>query len=125
MGRKNPGGEDQPATQFKYISVRRTVLFIEESVFRGIQWAVFEPNDEPLWAQLRSHVGAFLHDLFRAGALQGATPREAYFVKCDAATTTQEDVDAGVVNVTIGFAPLRPAEFVFLKFTQTAGQTVS
>jgi phage tail sheath protein FI len=116
-------GDDRNASEFKYIPVRRTALFIEESLARGIKWAVFEPNDEELWAQLRLHVGSFLHSLFRAGAFQGRTPSEAYFVKCDRETTTQADVDAGLVNGIVGFAPLKPAEFVVLKFSQTAGQT--
>ena len=123
-GARTLAGNDLAGSEFKYTPVRRTALFIEESVARGIEWAVFEPNDEVLWAQLRLHVGEFLHTLFRAGAFQGTTPREAYFVKCDRETTTQSDVDAGVVNVVIGFAPLKPAEFVVLKFRQTAGQTV-
>ena len=83
---------------------------------------VFEPNDEPLWAQIRLNVGAFMHDLFRQGAFQGTTPREAYFVKCDAETTTQNDIDRGIVNILVGFAPLKPAEFVVIKIQQIAGQ---
>ena len=122
-GARTLAGDDRTGSEFKYIPVRRTALFIEESLSRGIQWAVFEPNDEALWAQLRLHVGAFLHSLFRAGAFQGTTPREAYFVKCDSTTTTQSDIDAGLVNVIVGFAPLKPAEFVVLKFRQRAGQT--
>ena len=123
-GARTLAGDDLTGSEFKYIPVRRTALFIEESVSRGIEWAVFEPNDEALWAQLRLHVGTFLDSLFRAGAFQGTTPREAYFVKCDSTTTTQSDIDAGVVNVIIGFAPLKPAEFVVLKFRQEAGRTV-
>ena len=92
--------------------MRRTALFIEESLYRGTQWVVFEPNDEPLWAQIRLNVGAFMHDLFRQGAFQGTTPREAYFVKCDSETTTQNDINLGIVNILVGFAPLKPAEFV-------------
>lgn len=115
--------DDDGSASEKYIPVRRTALFIEESLSRGIRWAVFEPNDEELWAQLRLHVGSFLHSLFRAGAFQGTTPREAYFVKCDSTTTTQSDIDAGQVNGIVGFAPLKPAEFVVLKFRQTVGQT--
>jgi phage tail sheath protein FI len=90
-------------------------LFIEESVDRGLQWTVFEPNAEPLWAQIRLNVGAFMNCLFRQGAFQGASPKNAYFVKCDAQTTTQNDLNNGVVNLMIGFAPLRPAEFVVIK----------
>jgi phage tail sheath protein FI len=79
---------------------------------------VFEPNDEPLWAQVRMNIDTFLLGLFRAGALQGSSPREAYFVKCDGETTTQADIDAGVLNIVVGVAPLKPAEFVILKFQQ-------
>jgi phage tail sheath protein FI len=82
---------------------------------------VFEPNDEPLWAQIRLSIGAFLHGLFKQGAFQGQTPREAYFVKCDRETTTQADVTAGVVNINVGFAPLKPAEFVVIQIRQIAG----
>ena len=97
-------------------------LFIEESLFRGTQWVVFEPNDEPLWAQIRLNVGAFMQNLFRQGAFQGTTPREAYFVKCDSETTTQNDIDLGIVNIVVGFAPLKPAEFVVIQIQQMAGQ---
>ncbi len=115
-------GDDRFASQWKYVPVRRTALFIEESLYRGTQWAVFEPNDEPLWSQLRLNIGVFMHDLFRQGAFQGQSPQEAYFVKCDATTTTQADRDRGIVNVIVGFAPLRPAEFVILYIQQIAGQ---
>jgi uncharacterized protein len=119
-GARTLEGADQSASEWKYIPVRRLALFIEETIDRGIQWAGFEPNAEPLWAQIRLNVGAFLQELFRAGAFQGRTPRDAYFVKCDAATTTQNDIDAGMVNVVIGFAPLKPAEFIILKFSTRA-----
>jgi uncharacterized protein len=115
-------GADQLASEWKYVPVRRLALYLEESLFRGTKWVVFEPNDEPLWAQIRLNVGAFMHNLFRQGAFQGQTPREAYFVKCDKETTTQNDIDLGIVNVVVGFAPLKPAEFVILKIQQIAGQ---
>jgi phage tail sheath protein FI len=83
---------------------------------------VFEPNDEPLWAQIRLNVGAFMQNLFRQGAFQGRTPREAYLVKCDKETTTQNDINLGIVNIVVGFAPLKPAEFVIIKIQQLAGQ---
>ena len=102
--------------------MRRTALFIEESLYRGTQWAVFEPNDEPLWAQLRLNIGAFMQNLFRQGAFQGLTPQEAYLVKVDKETTTQNDIDRGIVNIVVGFAPLKPAEFVILQIQQLAGQ---
>ena len=115
-------GADQLASEWKYLPVRRTALFIKESLYRGTQWVVFEPNDEPLWAQIRMNVGAFMQNLFRQGAFQGASPREAYFVKCDSETTTQNDIDNGIVNILVGFAPLKPAEFVVIKLQQIAGQ---
>ena len=115
-------GDDHLASEWKYIPVRRTALFIEESLYRGTKWVVFEPNDEPLWAQIRLNVGAFMNNLFRQGAFQGKTPREAYFVKCDKETTTQNDIDLGIVNILVGFAPLKPAEFVIIKLQQIAGE---
>jgi phage tail sheath protein FI len=121
-GARTLEGADQIASDWKYIPIRRTTLFIEESLYRGTQWVVFEPNDEPLWAQIRLNVGAFMHDLFRKGAFQGAMPSDAYFVKCDSETTTQNDIDNGIVNIEVGFAPLKPAEFVILKIQQIAPQ---
>ena len=121
-GARTLRGADQLADEYKYVPVRRTALFIEESLYRGLQWVVFEPNDEPLWAQIRLNVGAFMHNLFRQGAFQGTTPREAYFVKCDKETTTQNDINLGIVNVVVGFAPLKPAEFVIIQLQQMAGQ---
>jgi phage tail sheath protein FI len=115
-------GSDQAADEYKYLPVRRTALFIEESLYRGTQWVVFEPNDEPLWSQIRLNVGAFMQGLFRQGAFQGKTPAEAYFVKCDRTTTTQTDINLGIVNILVGFAPLKPAEFVVVKIQQIAGQ---
>jgi phage tail sheath protein FI len=97
-------------------------LFLEESLFRGTQWVVFEPNDAPLWAQIRLNITSFMNVLFRQGAFAGTTPREAFFVKCDAETTTQDDVNLGIVNIVVGFAPLKPAEFVVIKLQQMAGQ---
>jgi uncharacterized protein len=124
-GARTLQGDDRLASEWKYIPVRRTALFIEESLYRGTQWIVFEPNDEPLWAQIRLNVGAFMNNLFRQGAFQGKTPREAYFVKCDRETTTQNDINLGIVNILVGFAPLKPAEFVFIKLQQMAGQIVA
>jgi phage tail sheath protein FI len=121
-GARTLDGADQLASQWKYLPVRRLAYFIEESLFRGTQWAVFEPNDEPLWAQLRLNVGTFMQGLFRQGAFQGASPREAYFVKCSRETTTQADIDAGIVNVLVGFAPLKPAEFVVIRIQQMTQQ---
>ena len=121
-GARTLRGADQLASEWKYLPVRRTALFLEESLFRGTQWVVFEPNDEPLWAQIRLNLGAFMQNLFRQGAFQGRSPREAYFVKCDRETTTQNDIDLGIVNIVVGFAPLKPAEFVVIKLQQIAGQ---
>ena len=122
-GARTLDGADQQASEWKYVPVRRTALFIEESLSQGLKWVVFEPNDEPLWAQIRLNVGTFMHDRFRQGAFQGTTPREAYFVKCDSETTTQSDIDRGIVNILVGFAPLKPAEFVVIRIQQMAGQT--
>jgi uncharacterized protein len=121
-GARTLRGADMLADEYKYIPVRRLALYIEESLYRGLKWVVFEPNDEPLWAQIRLNVGAFMHNLFRQGAFQGTTPQKAYFVKCDKETTTQNDIDRGVVNIVVGFAPLKPAEFVILKIQQMAGE---
>lgn len=124
-GARTMKGADRLADEWKYLPVRRTALFIEESLFRGTQWVVFEPNDEPLWAQIRLNVGTFMNNLFRQGAFQGITPREAYFVKCDRETTTQADIDLGIVNIHVGFAPLKPAEFVVIRLQQLAGQSAA
>lgn len=121
-GARTLEGADQRASEWKYVPVRRLALMIEESLYRGTKWAVFEPNDEPLWAQIRLNAGAFMHNLFRQGAFKGQSPREAYFVKCDKETTTQNDINLGIVNIMVGFAPLKPAEFVIIKLQQMAGQ---
>jgi phage tail sheath protein FI len=124
-GARTMRGADIAADEYKYIPVRRLALYIEESLYRGTKWVVFEPNDEPLWAQIRLNVGAFMHELFRKGAFQGQTPKDAYFVKCDKETTTQNDINLGVVNILVGFAPLKPAEFVIIQIQQMAGQTAT
>ncbi|MDX3310052.1 phage tail sheath family protein [Streptomyces sp. NPDC054884] len=121
-GARTLRGADRLADEWKYLPVRRLALFIEESLFRGTQWVVFEPNDEPLWASVRLNVGAFMNSLFRAGAFQGRTPQEAYLVKCDKDTNPQNDIDRGIVNIHVGFAPLKPAEFVIVHIQQLAGQ---
>lgn len=121
-GARTLEGADQLASEWKYVPVRRLALFLEESLYRGTQWVVFEPNDEPLWGQIRLNLGAFMNNLFRQGAFQGKSPKEAYFVKCDSETTTQNDINLGIVNIVVGFAPLKPAEFVIIKFQQMAGQ---
>jgi phage tail sheath protein FI len=121
-GARTLRGDDQFADEYKYVPIRRLALYIEESLYRGTKWVVFEPNDEPLWAQIRLNVGAFMHGLFRQGAFAGSSPRDAYLVKCDKETTTATDRNLGIVNILVGFAPLKPAEFVIIKLQQMAGQ---
>lgn len=120
-GARTMMGVESLASEWKYLPARRLALYIEESLHRGTQWTVFEPNDEGLWSELRLSIGAFMQDLFRKGAFQGSVPKEAYFVKCDKETTTQTDIDRGIVNIMVGFAPLRKSEFVILKIQQRAG----
>lgn len=121
-GARTMKGSNAAADQYKYIPVRRLASYIKLSLYRGTQWVVFEPNDEPLWSQIRLSIGAFMNTLFRQGAFEGRTARDAYFVKCDSETTTQNDVDTGVVNIVVGFAPLKPAEFVIITLQQIAGK---
>ncbi|MGW3652944.1 phage tail sheath family protein [Streptomyces sp. NPDC000878] len=122
-GARTLEGSDALDSEWKYVPVRRLALHVEESLQRGLQWVVFEPNDESLWQQIRLSASSYLHTLFRQGAFKGSTPREAYFVKCDHETTTDEDVANGVVNVLVGIAPVRPAEFVIVRIQQTSGQS--
>jgi phage tail sheath protein FI len=121
-GARTLAGDDRNPSQWKYLPVRRLALHLEQTLLRGTQWAVFEPNDERLWSQIRLSVGSFMNELFRQGAFQGQRANEAYLVKCDAETTSQDDIDRGVVNIVVGFAPLKPAEFVILQLQQMAGQ---
>jgi phage tail sheath protein FI len=120
-GARTLDGSDDIGSEWKYIPIRRLALFIEESLFRGTKWVVFEPNDEPLWASIRLNLNAFMRSLFRQGAFQGSTPDQAFYVKCDSQTTTQNDRNLGIVNIEVGFAPLKPAEFVIIKIQQIAG----
>ena len=107
----------------RYVPVQRTTLMIKESIYQGIQWAVFEPNDHNLWASLRLNIEAFMDGLFRAGAFQGEKASDAYFVRCGLGQTmTQGDIDAGRVIVEVGFAPLKPAEFVIVRLSQKTAQ---
>lgn len=124
-GARTLRGDDRMADQWKYLPVRRMALYIEQSLYRGTKWVVFEPNDEPLWSAIRLNVTSFMHQLFRRQAFQGKTPQEAYLVKCDSQTTTQDDIDAGIVNILVGFAPLKPAEFVVIQIQQLAGQSAT
>lgn len=121
-GARTMAGFDNGDDDHKYVPVVRLTLFIAESLARGLKFAVFEPNDEPLWAQLRLAAGGFMNNLFRQGAFQGQKRSDAYFVKVDNETTTQNDINLGIVNVVIGFAPLKPAEFVVVTIQQIAGQ---
>ncbi|HEX6624636.1 MAG TPA: phage tail sheath C-terminal domain-containing protein [Pyrinomonadaceae bacterium] len=121
-GARTLDGHDDFGSEWKYIPIRRLALFLEESLFRGTKWIVFEPNDEPLWAKIRLNLNAFMMSLFRQGAFQGSTPDKAFYVKCDAETTTQNDRNLGIVNIEVGFAPLKPAEFVIIKIQQIAGE---
>ncbi|UCD64465.1 MAG: phage tail sheath subtilisin-like domain-containing protein [Candidatus Zixiibacteriota bacterium] len=120
-GARTLDGADDFGSEWKYIPIRRLALFIEESLYRGTKWVVFEPNDEPLWAKIRLNVGVFMNRLFRQGAFQGTSPSQAYFVKCDKSTTTPADQNLGIVNILVGFAPLKPAEFVVITIQQIAG----
>ena len=122
-GARTMAGHEQAASEWKYLSVRRLALYIEGSLYRGTQWAVFEPNDEPLWAMLRDSAEQFMDQLCRRGAFQGQRAEDAYFVRCDRTTTSPGDITRGIVNVLVGFAPLKPAEFVILRIEQRAGQT--
>ncbi len=121
-GARTLAGDDQVGSEWKYVPIRRLALYIESSLLKGTQWVVFEPNDEPLWSQIRLNVGVFMHGLFRQGAFQGSTPQQAYFVKCDAENNPQASIDQGIVNILVGFAPLYPAEFVVIQIQQIAGQ---
>ncbi|MDQ6966043.1 MAG: phage tail sheath subtilisin-like domain-containing protein, partial [Mariprofundaceae bacterium] len=109
--------------EWRYIPVRRTAMYIEESIYNGIQWAVFEPNQHTLWSALRGNIGNFMNGLLRAGAFQGEKASDAYFVRCGLGDTmTQGDIDAGQVIVIVGFAPVKPAEFVIVRIQQKVSQ---
>jgi len=124
-GARTLQGADALASQWKYVPVRRLALFLEESLYRGLQWVVFEPNGAPLWASIRLNVESFMQTYFLKGAFAGTTPDQAYFVKCDSETTTPADIDNGIVNILVGFAPLEPAEFVVIQIEQLTGQASS
>lgn len=116
-GARTLAGTDTDASDWQYLPVRRLALHIERSVLRGTDWVVFEPNDETLWARLRAAVGDFLFDLFRRGAFQGGHPGQAYLVRCDRSTMSADDIAHGRVQLLIGFAPLKPGEFVTVRLT--------
>ncbi len=126
FGARTTAGADNAAQpQWKYLAVRRMALFIEQSLYASLKWAVFEPNATPLWQALTQEVTAFMLSLFRQGAFAGDTPSTAFVVQCDSTTTTQNDIALGRVNVLVGFAPLEPAEFVVIQISQLAGQAQS
>jgi phage tail sheath protein FI len=118
FGSRTLDGADAMGSEWKYIPVRRTASYILRSLSEGLRWAVHKPNGEALWSQLRVNTTAFMQGLFRQGAFKGVSSREAYFVACDASTTTPADINAGIVNIVIGFAPLKPAEFVVISLRQ-------
>lgn len=122
-GARTLASSDPGAQDWTYVNVRRFAIFLEDSITNGTKWAVFEPNGETLWAKLRASIDTFMLGLWRNGALQGIKASDACFVKCDATTMTQADIDGGVLNVVIGFAPVRPAEFVIIKITLRAGSS--
>ncbi|MEP6620642.1 MAG: phage tail sheath subtilisin-like domain-containing protein [bacterium] len=117
-GARTIGGDAN--TDLKYVSVRRTLLFLRESIDQGTQWVVFEPNTPALWAKITRNVTAFLTTVWRSGALFGNTAQEAFFVKCDAETNPQSQIDNGQVVTEIGVAIARPAEFVIFRVSQSA-----
>ncbi len=120
-GARTLDGADSLGSEWKYLPVRRLALLIEETLHRGLGWVVFEPNGEPLWANISESIEDFLFSLFREGAFQGSTLNEAFFVRCDETTNSEADIDAGEVNIQLGFAPVRPAEFVILTFRLKTG----
>jgi len=122
-GSRTLQGADELTSEWKYIPIRRTALFLEESLFRGTKWVVFEPNDEPLWAQIRMNVNSFMQGLFQQGAFAGTKANDAYLVKCDKENNPPDSVDQGIVNILVAFAPLNPAEFVVIQIQQLAGQS--
>ncbi len=121
-GARTLQGADAAGSQWKYVPVRRLALYLESSLQDGTSWVVFEPNTPALWTQIRLAVGVFLEALFRQGAFQGTTPQQAYFVKCDADNNPQTSVAQGIVNITVGYAPLYPAEFVVIQIQQLGTQ---
>jgi hypothetical protein len=125
FGARTLVSENPAYEQWRYVAVRRMALFIEQSLYGSLGWAIFEPNDTPLWNALQQEVKAFMLGLFRQHAFQGDTADQAFLVQCDSTTTSQQNIDNGVVNILVGFAPLKPAEFVVIQITQLAGQTQS
>ncbi len=112
-------------SEWKYVNVRRLFLYLEESIDESTQWVVFEPNNEALWARVVQTISNFLTRVWKDGALMGTKPDEAFFVKCDRTTMTQDDIDNGRLVVVIGVAPVKPAEFVIFKIAQWTGSANS
>jgi phage tail sheath protein FI len=119
-GERLLSGATRDDPEWRYVNIRRLLIYLEQSIDAGLTWVVFEPDDEPLWASVRQSIECFLATLFRQGAFAGRTPDEAYFVKCGPDTMTQDEIDNGVVNIVVGFAPLRPAEFVTVQIQRRA-----
>jgi hypothetical protein len=125
FGARTLVGSNTAYAQSKYVPVRRMTLFIEQTLLANLRWVVFEPNDEPLWLSIRNSIEGFMLSLFNQGALQGSKASDAFQVKCDKSTTTQDDINNGIVNIVVAFAPLKPAEFVIIKIAQLTGQSQS
>jgi phage tail sheath protein FI len=123
FGARTLVGNNDAYAQSKYVPVRRMTLFIEQTLLANLRWVIFEPNDEPLWISIRTSIENFMLSLFNQHALQGSKPSDAFQVKCDKTTTTQDDINNGIVNIIVAFAPLKPAEFVIIKIAQLAGQS--
>ncbi|QYE33773.1 hypothetical protein KZX46_13095 [Polymorphobacter sp. PAMC 29334] len=121
-GARTMAGADEFGSDWKYISVRRLVDLIERSLSQSLKWVVFEPNDAALWSRIRMEINVVLQGLFVAGAFSGATPGAAFFVQCDATTTSQADVQQGIVRIVVGVAPTRPAEFLIIRIEQATAQ---
>jgi phage tail sheath protein FI len=124
FGSRTLVGNNNAYAQSKYVPVRRMTLFLEQTLLANLRWVVFEPNDTPLWTAIKLSIESFLLGLWNQGALQGATPSQAFQVKCDSSTTTPADQQNGIVNIVVAFAPLKPAEFVVIQISQLAGQAV-
>ena len=118
FGARTLAAQNQSQQQWWYVPVRRMALFLEQTLYRSLTWVVFEPNDEPLWVAIRTSIESFMLSLFHQGAFQGDSPSAAFKVLCDSSTTTQNDIDLGIVNIVVAFAPLKPAEFVVIQIAQ-------
>jgi phage tail sheath protein FI len=112
-------------TEWKYINLRRYFIYLEQSIDQGLQWVVFEPNGEALWSQVQQSVANFLFNEHRSGALQGSSPTQAYFVRCDTSTMTQDDIDNGRLICLVGVAPVHPAEFIIFQIGKLTGPGAS